>query len=179
MGATHPTTLFLLLVALTAAERLVELRVGIQNRQWSLQNGGIEFGQGHWPWMVVLHTLFLLSMVGEALLFPTAIEPNWALLMLAIALSAQALRWWCIRTLGSHWNPRVIIVPGYTRITTGPYRWLKHPNYIAVAVEGVALPMVLFCWRTAISFTLANAILMRVRIGCENDALQQLDDHES
>jgi len=173
------TLLFLLLVGLTGIERLVELRVGKKNRQWSLQQGGVEFGQGHWPWMVALHTLFLFSMVGEVLLFPTAPMPLWSILMLGVALSAQALRWWCIRSLGPHWNPRVIIVPGSKRITTGPYRWLKHPNYIAVALEGIALPMVHFCWITAIGFTIANAFLMAVRIRCENDALRQLDGHES
>ena len=169
---------FLLLVGLTGIERIIELRVGLQNRKWSMEHGGIEFGQGHWPWMVMLHAIFLLCMTAEVLLVPTQPTPILSMIMLVCALSAQVLRWWCIRSLGHHWNPRVIIVPGMKRIAKGPYRWLTHPNYVAVAIEGIALPMVHFCWRTAIGFTIANAILMVVRIRCENDALRQLDGHE-
>ena len=173
------TGLFLLLICLTGIERVIELRVGNKNRRWSIKQGGVEFGQGHWPWMVTLHSLFLVIMVAEALVLPTPPPSIWSGMMLFGALFAQTLRWWCICSLGHHWNPRVIIVPGMQRIKTGPYRWLSHPNYIAVAIEGVALPMVHSCWRTAIGFTLANALLMVVRIRCENDALRQLDGHES
>jgi len=180
LGTTSSSTaLFLLIVGLTAFERIVELRLGSRNRRWSMERGGIEFGQRHWPWMVTLHTGFLLSMVAEVLLLPTDPIAALTVLMLVMALASQGLRWWCIRSLGPRWNPRVIIVPGTAVVRQGPYRWFKHPNYIAVAVEGIALPMIHHCWRTALGFTLFNAILMVVRIRCENTALEQLDDHES
>jgi methyltransferase len=86
-------------------------------------------------------------------------------------LAAQALRWWCIRTLGPQWNTRIIVVSGLSRITAGPYRWFNHPNYVAVVLEGLALPLVHSAWITAAIFTLANAALLRVRIRAENRAL--------
>jgi methyltransferase len=88
---------------------------------------------------------------------------------------AQGLRWWCIVTLGPQWNTRVVIVPGAGRVTSGPYRWLRHPNYLAVVVEGVCLPLVHTAWITASTFTAANAWVLRRRISVEDAALRQLD----
>ena len=169
------TTGFLILVGLTALERGVELIIGTRNRTWSLSQGGLEYGQSHWPWMVALHTSFLGLMVTEVLMLPTAPSLTLALSMLGLAVGAQALRWWCIRTLGKRWNPRVIVIPGLPRITNGPYDWFRHPNYMAVVIEGIALPMVHGAWRTAMFFTASNAILLWVRISCENRALHQLE----
>jgi len=94
-------------------------------------------------------------------------------------VAAQALRWWCIVTLGPRWNTRVIVVPGLAPVVAGPYRVLRHPNYLAVAVEGAALPLVHGCWITAVSFTVANALLLRVRIRVENEALASLPQPQS
>jgi methyltransferase len=89
-------------------------------------------------------------------------------------LCAQGLRWWCIATLGRQWNTRVIVIPGAPRVTSGPYRLLSHPNYVAVVLEGVALPLVHTAWITAIGFTVLNAALLRTRIKVENAALARL-----
>lgn len=94
--------------------------------------------------------------------------------MLVLVLASQALRWWCIATLGRRWNTRIVVVPGLPRITTGPYRWLRHPNYVAVVVEGFALPLVGLAWVTALVFTVLNAALLRVRIREEDAALATL-----
>src|SRR5690625_2742060 len=91
--------------------------------------------------------------------------------MLAMALASQLLRWWCIAALGPRWNTRIIVVPGLPLVTSGPYRWLRHPNYVAVVVEGFALPLVHSAWITALVFTLANAALLTARIRSENRAL--------
>jgi methyltransferase len=91
--------------------------------------------------------------------------------MLALVIAAQALRWWCIRTLGPQWNTRIVVVPGLPRVTGGPYRWLTHPNYVAVVVEGFALPLVHTAWITATVFSVLNAGLLSVRIRAENHAL--------
>jgi methyltransferase len=80
--------------------------------------------------------------------------------MFVLVVLAQGLRWWCIRTLGRRWNTRVIVLPGVPLVSTGPYRWLSHPNYVAVVVEGFALPLVHSAWLTAIAFTLLNALLL-------------------
>ena len=164
------------LIALTGIERLVELVVGKRNLAWSLSQGGTEFGQGHWPWMVTLHTGFLFACVIEVAWLQPSFEPLIGFIALAVALGCQVLRWWCIRTLGHHWNPRVVVIPNASRVTGGPYRWFPHPNYVAVVLEGVALPMVHGAWRTALVFTVLNAWLLRTRIQCENDALEKLSD---
>jgi methyltransferase len=91
--------------------------------------------------------------------------------MLAVLVAAHGLRWWCIRTLGNQWTTRVIVVPGLALKGGGPYRWLRHPNYVAVVAEGIALPLVHTCWITAALFTLANLALLRVRIRVEEAAL--------
>jgi methyltransferase len=94
--------------------------------------------------------------------------------MLAVVLAAQGLRWWCIATLGHQWNTRVVVIAGAARVAGGPYRFVPHPNYVAVIVEGVALPLVHTAWVTAVVFTLLNAVLLRTRIRVEDAALAGL-----
>jgi methyltransferase len=169
------TLLFYIVVGLTALERLAELVIGTQNRKWSMAKGGREYGQEHWPSMVVLHTLFLVLMVLEVLALPTLSSVLLTAFMFTVAVLAQGLRWWCIHSLGRRWNPRIIVIPGLSPVSDGPYRWFKHPNYIAVVIEGIALPMIHGAWRTALFFSLCNALLLRVRIRCENQALKTLE----
>jgi methyltransferase len=164
---------FLALIALTAAERLVEVRVSLRNAAWSFARGGVEHGRGHYPAMVVLHTAFLVAAPLEVLLLGRAAPAAWPLLLVA-ALGCQALRWWCIQTLGPRWNTRVIVVPGLPRVTGGPYRFFSHPNYLVVALEGVVLPLVHGAWLTALAFTALNALLLRVRLRVEDAALRTL-----
>jgi methyltransferase len=94
--------------------------------------------------------------------------------MLAIVLAAQGLRWWCIATLGRQWNTRVIVIPSASRVADGPYRFMSHPNYVAVVAEGIALPLVHTAWITAIVFSVLNAALLRKRVKVENAALASL-----
>jgi len=91
--------------------------------------------------------------------------------MLALVVASQALRWWCVATLGPRWNTRVIVVPGLPLVRSGPYRLLRHPNYVAVVVEGAALPLVHAAWMTALAFTVANAAVLAVRLRVEDAAL--------
>lgn len=157
-------------------ERLAELRLSQKNAAWSFARGGVEHGRGHYPPMVVLHSLLLVGCLLEPLLWPRPIQPALAIPMLALVVGAQAVRWWCITTLGTRWNTRVIIVPGLPRVTAGPYRWLSHPNYVVVVIEGLALPLVGGAWITAIAFTVLNAALLVVRLRCEDAALRELPD---
>ncbi|WP_079191374.1 isoprenylcysteine carboxyl methyltransferase family protein [Streptomyces sp. CB00455] len=164
-------TLYLLIVGLVAAERLAELVTARRHTAWSLARGGREYGRGHYPAMVALHTALLVGCAVEPWAAGRPFVPalGWAALTLAGA--AQALRWWCIATLGPRWNTRVLVVPGLPLVAAGPYRLLRHPNYVAVAVEGLALPLVHTAWLTALGFTVLNLALLRVRIGCEEAAL--------
>ena len=169
-------TAFTVVVVLVALERLAELVVSNRNAAWSFERGGRESGQGHYPFMVVLHTGFLVAMLVEAFVRRPDVPSALAWSMLAVVVAAQALRWWCILALGPRWNTRVIIVPGLAPVTSGPYRWFSHPNYVAVVVEGVALPLVHGAWITALVFTVANAALLTVRIRVENQALASLPE---
>lgn len=165
---------FTIVVALVGLERIAELVVSNRNAAWSLERGGRETGQGHYPVMVVLHSGLLVGMLVEAWLRRPDVPATLAWSMLALAVASQALRWWCITTLGPRWNTRVIVVPGLAPVTGGPYRLLRHPNYVAVVVEGVALPLVHAGWITAIVFTVLNAGLLTVRIRVEDRALRTL-----
>lgn len=160
------------LIAAVTAERLVELVVSKRNLEWSKAYGGKEFGAGHYPAMVALHTGLLAGAALEAR--ERRFRPALGWPMLGLVVAAQGLRWWCIKTLGPQWNTRVVVVPGATRVAAGPYRFVPHPNYVAVVVEGVALPLVGGAWITSLVFSVVNAVLLRIRIRVENDALQSL-----
>jgi methyltransferase len=158
-------------VLLVALERLAELVVSRRNAAWSLARGGRETGAAHYAVMVVLHTGLLVGCLVEAYVRRPEVPVTLAAVMLLLALGSQALRWWCIATLGRRWNTRVIVVPGLPLVRSGPYRLLRHPNYVAVVVEGLALPLVHACWVTALVFTVANAFVLAVRLRVENAAL--------
>lgn len=163
--------LFTVLIAAVGLERVGELVVARRNAAWAFARGGVEDGAGHYPVMVVLHTGLLAGALVEVWWMQREFLPVLGFLMLALALGSQVLRWWCIATLGPRWNTRVIVVPGLPLVRRGPYRWLHHPNYVAVVVEGFALPLVHTAWVTATVFTVANAALLAVRIRTENRAL--------
>ena len=165
---------FTVVVALVGLERLVELVVSTRHAAWSRAQGGREVGRGHYPVMVVLHTGLLAGMLLEAWLRRPDVPVPLAAAMLLLTVASQGLRWWCIATLGRRWNTRVIVVPGMPLVRSGPYRLLPHPNYVAVVVEGVALPLVHAAWVTALVFTLGNAALLAVRIRVEDAALADL-----
>jgi methyltransferase len=164
--------LYTLLIAAVAVERVAELVVSQRNLAWSRARGGVEFGASHYPAMVALHTGLLAGCLVEAAHRPFVPALGWP--MLAVALAAQGLRWWCIATLGHQWNTRVVVIAGAARVAGGPYRFVPHPNYVAVIVEGVALPLVHTAWVTAVVFTLLNAVLLRTRIRVEDAALAGL-----
>lgn len=162
-----------LLIAAVALERVAELIVSQRNLKWSRGRGGVEFGAGHYPVMVLLHTALLAGCLLEGAHREFIPALGWPMLVLVIA--AQALRWWCIGRLGRQWNTRVVVVPGAGRILGGPYRFIRHPNYLAVVIEGIALPLVHTAWITAVMFTVLNAALLRVRIAVEDSALELLN----
>ena len=168
---------YAVLILATGAERIVELVVSKRNAAWAFERGGREYGLAHFPWMVALHTALLLGCLAEVFLLDRPFIPLLGWPMLVLALLCQAGRFWVIASLGRQWNTRVIVVPGLPRVTRGPYRWsfLRHPNYVIVAIEGIALPLVHTAWLTALLFTVLNALLlMRFRIPTEDRALQEL-----
>lgn len=162
----------LVLIAVITAERLLELVVARRHARWAAERGGVEYGRGHYPVMVALHTGLLAGIVAEAAVTHRVFVPALGWPALTVVVLANLARWWCIRSLGPRWNTRVIIVPGLPLVSRGPYRWLRHPNYVIVIAEGIALPLVYGAWLTALLFSIANVALLTVRLRVENKALR-------
>jgi methyltransferase len=162
------------LLAVVVVERVAELVVSARNSRWSLAHGGREHAGGQVAPMILLHVGLLLGCAAEWW-FAGAFFPWLGWPMLALVVLANALRWWCIAALGHQWSTRVIVVPGLSAVRSGPYRVLPHPNYLAVAIEGAALPLVFTGWITAVAFTALNAVfLLGFRIPAETRALNEL-----
>ena len=166
--------LFTVLVLVTGLERVVELVISTRNARWALSRGGVESNRRQMPWMITLHVGMLLGALAEVWLLGRPFVPWLGWSMLVLTVGSQAARYWIIGSLGHQWNTRVIVVPGLPLLATGPYRWrwLRHPNYLVVAIEGIALPLVHTAWITALVFTVLNAVLLLgFRIPAENRAL--------
>lgn len=169
---------YAVLLALVAAERLVELRLSRRNLTWSLARGGTETGGVHFRVMTTVHALFLPACLLEVWLLGRPFVPGLAVPMIALAVAAQALRWWAIGTLGPRWNVRVVAIPGEPAVAGGPYRWVRHPNYVAVVAEFIAIPLIHTAWLTAALFSALNVPLLVTRIRCEERMLAALADYE-
>ena len=164
-------TAYLVFLALFGVERVAELVLSRRNARIALSRSGVESGATHFRWMAAVHALFLPACAAEVLLlhrpFPGAL--GWA--CAATAVCAQILRWWAIRSLGWRWNVRVIVVPGEPPVRKGPYRFLRHPNYLAVAVEMLCVALAHGAFLCALAFSLVNLALLRVRVRIEEQAL--------
>ncbi|HZR08621.1 MAG TPA: isoprenylcysteine carboxylmethyltransferase family protein [Myxococcales bacterium] len=162
---------YLVFLALFAAERIAEVLLSRRNARIALARAGIESGAAHFRWMAAVHALFLPACAAEVLLlhrpFPGAL--GWV--CAGAALAAQGLRWWAIASLGWRWNVRVIVVPSEPPVRGGPYRYLRHPNYVAVAVEMLCVPLAHGAVLTALVFSVLNLLLLRTRIRVEEAAL--------
>ena len=163
--------LYLAFLGLLGLERVVELLLSLRNARQARAAGAVEAGRGHYPVMVAFHTLFLLCCAAEAVLVPRSFPGALGWAALAVALASQGLRYWAVASLGVRWNTRVLVWPGLPPVTSGPYRFLRHPNYLAIVLEMAAVPMVYGAWVTAVVFSLGNLLLLRVRIRSEEDAL--------
>jgi methyltransferase len=171
MDVSSSARAYLLFLVLVGVERLFELVLSTRNARQAMAAGGREVGQGHYRVMTLLHTAFLLACAGEVVFLHRDFPGLVGWVALAGAVAAQLLRYWAITTLGARWNTRIIFIPGATPVTNGPYRFVRHPNYVAVILEMVCLPLIHGAWLTALVFSVANAVLLSVRIRAEESAL--------
>ena len=162
---------YYLFILVIGAERLVELAVARRNATWSIAHGGKEFDRGHYPVMVGMHGLLLVACIVEVWALHRPFIPWLGWPMVAVVVLRTVVRWWCMAVRGKRWNTRLIVIPGAPLVRRGPYRWSHHPNYTAVTAEVAALPLVHSAWLTAIVFSIANALVLNVRIRAENAAL--------
>lgn len=168
---------FTLLVFALVVERMVELYISRRNAAWSRERGAIEYGQSHLVWMKLLHTAFFAGCLLEVWLLSPPFLPVLAAVCGVMTAAAQALRYWTIATLGRRWNIAVLVLPGVAAETRGPFRFVKHPNYVAVVVEGLAVPLLHSAVLTALVFSALNAWVLWVRIRCEERALSKHCDY--
>jgi len=165
--------ILVLAVALVAIQRLLELVLARRNERRARARGAIERGRGHYPFIVALHSLWLVSTLVEGFLRGSELPSYWPV-PLAFFLLVQPLRYWALSSLGESWNTRILVVPGARPVRRGPYRYLSHPNYVVVVVEILAFPLVFGAWVTALVFTVLNAAVLFVRLREENRALTEL-----
>jgi methyltransferase len=169
--------LYSVLVAGVALMRLAELNLSRRNIARLSGRGAVEVGNSLYPWMVAVHSVFLVSCVAEVWLLDRPPIPLLSTIMLALLVVASGVRWWVITTLGERWSTRIVFVPGEPPVTEGPFRWIRHPNYLAVVIEFVALPLVHTAWLTAMAFSLANAAVLSCRIRSEEAALEEASNY--
>ncbi len=160
-----------ILVGAVTLQRLAELWLARRNTAWALRQGAREFGAGHYPAFFLLHGAWLLMWLTESLRTGPTLGPGWAVL-LAVFVAAELLRVWAIASLGPRWNTRIYVIPGAAPVVRGPYRFVRHPNYVAVVLELASLPLIFGAWHTALVIGVANLVLLLgVRIPAETRAL--------
>jgi methyltransferase len=163
--------LFLGFLGLLAVERGAELAISRANARAAFKRGGFEVGRVHYRLMAVLHTMFFFACAEEVLFLERPFPGVLGFVALGFALLAQGLRYSAVLALGQRWNVRIIVWPDTPPVTRGPYRWVRHPNYVAVAVEIACVPLIHGAFVTAAVFSVANGLLLAVRIAEEERAL--------
>jgi methyltransferase len=172
------SSLFILLWWIVVVQRIGELAISKRNSAWMQSKGGYEVGQEHYKLILSIHILLFVGIWGEVLWFH-AKPPSWAWVPLTIFAGTQILRYWCIRSLGKYWNTRIWVVPGHKPKVEGPYKYLRHPNYVVVAIELLVFPVIFGAYLTAVLVTFMNTLTMvLIRIPMEEYALKNATTYE-
>ena len=181
MGLVFPPTVtaYLLVVAAVAMLRFAELAISARHRRVLAAGGATAVHEPHFKWMALLHTAILAGAVVEVVLLRRPFIPALAVPALGLLVAATWTRWWVIQTLGEHWNVGVMDSTRKGVVDTGPYRWVRHPNYTAVFVELVALPLVHTAWITATAGAIAHLFVLRARIAAEDRVLLASADYRA
>lgn len=167
-----PLGLLAIVLSLLLAERLAELAIDKRNTRRLRERGAVWLGRDGFGLILAAQVLLFALLLAEVASAPWVAIGWWTWPLLGIALLAQVVRYWCITTLGERWSVRVVTVPGAPRVTTGPYRWLPHPNYLVVFAEVIVLPLAFHAWITLIVLVPLKAIALRRRVRLEEAALR-------
>jgi methyltransferase len=162
---------FLVLIGVVGVLRLVELRISRRNERRMIARGGRPAADPSFRWMVLLHAGVLAGAAAEVWLLHRPLIPALAVAMGILFLGANALRWWVIATLGKQWCVEVVDAGGLGVVSSGPFRYVRHPNYDAVFLEMLALPLIYTCWLTALVGTAAHILVLRARVRAEDAVL--------
>ncbi len=164
---------FWIFIIFLIIQRLGELVIAKRNEKKMFARGAEEYDKSGYKYIVIMHTLFFLSLIAENHFLPRELNP-FSIILFSVFILTQFARYWAISSLGEYWNTRIIVLKGSPLIKKGPYKFLKHPNYIVVAVELAVIPLMFSCYFTAIIFTILNLFLLKRRIKIENEALESL-----
>lgn len=159
---------FVVFMCFLIAQRLFELYISKRNARWLIKNGAVEYGREHYPFMVSMHTLFIVSLIAEYLWRGTDDVNYFLLILFFILIGIKVV---VISTLGHYWNTRIYKIPGSKPVATGIYKYIKHPNYIIVMCEIAIIPLTFHLYYTGCIFTILNAVMLTVRIRKENEVL--------
>jgi methyltransferase len=170
---------FLALLVIVALLRLVELRTSKRHQNEMIARGAEKIDEPRFRWMVLLHTSVLLGAALEVVFLKRPLIPWLAAIMFAIFLAANAVRWWVIRTLGQHWNVQVMDSTRLGVVTSGPFRYVRHPNYAAVFAEMLALPLIHTAWITATLGAIAHVAVLGQRLATEERMLFANPDYRA
>jgi len=162
---------YLCLLVLVGIGRLAELGISRRNQRQLEKQGVHKIPEPHFRWMVLLHGSVLVCAGAEVLLLHRPLIPALAISMAVLFILSNLLRWWVIRTLAGHWNVEVMESSRVGVVSSGPYRWVRHPNYVAVVIEIFSLPMIHTAWITAIIGTLGDLEILRRRLSVEDGFL--------
>lgn len=165
-----------IVISIVILQRIIELMIAKRNEKWMKSEGAFEAGASHYPYMVAMHVFFFVALISEVLLLHRTISSIWPI-WLTIFLAAQLLRIWCLASLGKFWNTKIIVLPNAQVVRKGPYKWLRHPNYVIVATELLVLPLLCNAIFTAVVFSLLNIWMMTVRIPTEEKALREATNY--
>ncbi len=161
---------FTIIITLFITQRLIELFIAGRNEKWLLSNGAVEYGKRHYPYIVLLHTCYVISVFCEYNFFSEK-DISYPFLLVFICLLTAKI--WVISSLGHYWNTKIFRIPGKTPVQTGAYKYFKHPNYILVVGEIAIFPLIFHLYYTAVIFSLLNAVMLSVRIKTENKVWNQ------
>jgi methyltransferase len=171
--------LFLALLLAVGLLRLVELRISKRHQKEMAAHGASKVAEPKFRWMVLLHTAVLIGAALEVVFLRRPFVPWLAAPMFIVFLAANAVRWWVIRSLGEHWNVQVVDSTRLGVVTSGPFRYVRHPNYAAVFAELLALPLIHSAWITAVAGTVAHTRVLAQRLSTEERVLFANPDYRA
>jgi methyltransferase len=168
---------FYLFFLLIVIQRFCELLIARKNEMWMKKRGAQEFGQVHYRFIIFVHTMFFVIYFLEVTIWKTKSPTTWPLLI-GFFVITQIIRIWALASLGKYWNTKIIVLPHASLVKKGPYRFLKHPNYLIVTLEFMVIPLIFGAYFTAFVFTILNGIILAIRIPAEEKALNELTEYK-
>ena len=163
-------TYFIIFLSIIIIQRISELILSKKNEDYLRSRGAIEYDKEGYKYIVLMHNLFFISVITEFVFLERQLNEYWQVLLI-IFICTQLLRYWAIFTLGKRWNTKILVLPNSEPIRSGVYKYLKHPNYIAVIIEIAVIPLFFSCYYTAVVFSIINLIVLKRRIRIEEEAL--------